>query len=118
MRLCADRVHAGGAVLLRTQVREGPGVADALAVACTFLQTVESGWAAVAIENGWVDLLLGGPAEAVPPPVAREGVSVLPLRGLLAPPFDVPPVKLLAPESFRRHRLPESVPLRRRLEKE
>ena len=122
MQRAADRLHAGGAFLLRTQARQGSGEARLLAVAATFRQAVEAGWrtsrpgwAAVAFQEGWVDVLLGGPAEAAAPPEGREGLFVWPLEELLAGPFDVPPVRLVSPGSFLRSRLPEGASVRERM---
>jgi hypothetical protein len=107
MRQAAQCVRGGGPVLLRTQARSPGGEGDALAVASTLLRTVESGWAAVAVRDGWVDVLLGGPAQSVPPPQGREGLLVLSLEDLLAPPFDVPPIRLTSPGGFFRRHPPE-----------
>jgi len=96
LRLCAGRLNSGGAVLLRTQAgRESGGAV--LAIAAAFRRTVGSGWLAVAWGEGQMDLLLAGPADVVPRPAPRRGVTVVDLAVLADRWPEVGPMKMTHP---------------------
>ena len=109
IRRCVRRVHAGGVILLRTQV-SCDKVADLMAVAETFTRVVGPGWAVATFGDGLVDVLLAGPREidgrqVIPRPSDAEGIIVFPAERMQDERTHIGPLRVLDPPGPFRGRM-------------
>jgi len=102
MRWYLRRAHREAVIALRTQVpRDRPEAVAA--VARTFQTVVGSGWVAIGIARGTVDVLLVGPEEVAARPASAEGLHVVPLgRFLEGPMRRIGPFRILSPSGGMR----------------
>ena len=107
LRHCFVKVRPGGVMAVRTQVdRDRPG--EFVAAAKAFHRAVGSGWAAIAVADRQIDVLLAGPGEIVAVPIAQGALAVVDLEDLSRRWPEVGTLRLVHPPGRAVRRLGEA----------